>query len=62
MARIHTIRIIKLPCDKFQVRTDCGLNEGHFASLRDARSKAMKIVRVLESNRHIAKIEYVNVA
>lgn len=60
--RIHTIFITKLPCDKFQVRTDCGLNEGHFASLKDARSKAMKIVRALESTRHVAKIEYVNIA
>ena len=62
MARIHTIRITRLPCDKFQVRTDCGLNEGHFVSLKEARSQAMKIVRALESSRLIAKIEYVNVA
>lgn len=59
--RIHKITITALPCGKFQVRTDCGLNEGHFESISEARRQALKIVRTLESNRHVAKIEYVNV-
>jgi hypothetical protein len=62
MARIHTITITELNCGKYQVRTDCGLNEGHFEKLVDARRRAMKIVRTLENQRLLAKIEYVNVA
>ena len=58
--RIHRVTITKLFCDKYQVRTDCGLNEGHFETIREARAKALKIVRALESNGHVAKIEYVN--
>lgn len=61
MARIHTISITRLPCDKFQVRTDCGMNEGHYRTLKQAREVALRVVHNVERCGAVAKIEYINV-